>query len=124
MPVAKSEGGSYVLIIRLSRPCRLMIGKLGPREFAAGFYAYIGSALGGIEQRVARHQRKEKRLHWHIDYLLGRGRIREVIRLPGPEKEECRIASEYAGKFVSILGFGASDCRCGSHLFFLGANGP
>ena len=106
------------------RNLRVMLQPAGPRDFGAGFYAYVGSAMNGIEQRVARHRRKDKRLHWHIDYLLKRGGIQDVVRLPSRRKTECQIASEYAAEFAAVHGFGSSDCRCPSHLFFLGTSCP
>ena len=33
--------------------------------------------MGGLDARVARHLRAEKKLHWHIDYLLERASVTE-----------------------------------------------
>ena len=35
--------------------------------------------MNGLEQRVARHLRKDKKMHWHIDYLLKKAKILEVV---------------------------------------------
>ena len=60
--------GIYVLLIELTRCRRIRIGHLGVTEFQPGFYAYVGSAMGGLTARVARHLRPlcRKRPHWHI----------------------------------------------------------
>ncbi|MEZ5582819.1 MAG: DUF123 domain-containing protein [Candidatus Competibacteraceae bacterium] len=71
------------------------------------------------ELRVARHFRKSKRHHWHIDYLVGRHRpgMRLVQFLAdSPEHEWARALSQIAG-VSGIEGFGCSDCRCNAHLF-------
>jgi len=110
--------GVYVLIIEKSIGEELEIGKLGTIEFKSGFYAYVGSALSG--QRIKRHLRREKRLHWHIDYLLASpgAEIREVIFKETSNREECMIARRMHEQLEHIKGFGCSDCRCESHLFF------
>ena len=109
-----------MLIIEKSRCEELEIGKLGTIEFKRGFYAYVGSALSGLERRINRHLRREKRLHWHIDYLLASpdAEIREVIFKETSNREECMIASKMHEQLANIKGFGCSDCRCESHLFF------
>ena len=43
---------------------------MGEVSFKEGDYIYIGSAKGCLETRLQRHLRKEKRIFWHIDYLL------------------------------------------------------
>lgn len=70
--------GVYQLCLRLPRATRIKVGKLGTFLFPAGIYVYTGSALNGLEQRLARHQRREKKLHWHIDYLLRHAQIVRV----------------------------------------------
>ena len=62
--------GTYVLLIELATAATIQVGRLGMLAFAKGYYAYVGSALGGLEQRIDRHLRTEKKLFWHIDYLL------------------------------------------------------
>lgn len=112
--------GSYILIIELERAQRIRIGALGERTFERGYYLYIGSALAGLRSRLERHLRAEKRLHWHIDYLLQHAVIREVWYAPGLERRECAWARALAdlpsaAPFPSA--FGASDCACRTHLF-------
>ncbi len=69
------ERGVCQLHLLIAKPARLKIGRLGVFLFPAGRYVYTGSALSGLNRRLARHQRQEKRLHWHIDYLLRHARI-------------------------------------------------
>ena len=109
--------GSYVLLIELKENTNIKVGKLGKVFFKKGFYAYVGSALNGIEQRIQRHMRKDKKNHWHIDYLLKHAVVREIFYKESDEKEECDIANKLA-KLESISGFGCSDCKCKSHLFY------
>lgn len=96
----------------------MIIGGLGKIEFKEGYYAYVGSALGGLEHRLSRHLRQEKTLHWHIDYLLLRALIYDVMVIEGEEKRECQIASKLADYLSYVRGFGSSDCNCSSHLFY------
>lgn len=108
--------GSYVLIIKLDERKKIKVGSLGSIEFKPGYYAYIGSAMNGIENRVRRHLREEKKIRWHIDYLLQHARVDEVYYKEGEEKEECRIASLFNMHYIPK--FGSSDCNCKSHLFY------
>jgi len=59
--------GIYVLFISVKRDIFVKVGALGKVKFSQGTYAYVGSAQNGIEKRVIRHLRKEKRKFWHID---------------------------------------------------------
>ncbi|MFQ6111832.1 MAG: DUF123 domain-containing protein, partial [Nitrospinota bacterium] len=97
-----------------------MIGNLGRLLFHPGHYAYVGSALGGLRGRLERHLRSEKKTRWHIDYLLRQAAIEAIVACPSEERTECRIARALAARFEAVPGFGASDCRCQSHLFFDG----
>lgn len=110
--------GTYVLLIRVPYDSTLNIGELGKISFKAGYYAYIGSALGGLKKRVGRHLKKDKTLHWHIDYLLTRAQVVDVVQAQSETRKECEIARELDKYFPSVQGFGSSDCNCKSHLFF------
>ena len=111
--------GIYVLIIKISQPINPKIGALGTTSFQAGLYAYVGSAQNNLETRVKRHLRKEKRLFWHIDYLLAdpAAAVTEVYCLEGDKKCECQIAQLLAQRCEPVPGFGCSDCHCNSHLY-------
>jgi len=110
--------GSYVLLIELENDREIRIGKLGNLFFKRGYYAYVGSALNGLEQRVNRHLRREKKLHWHIDYLLQYGNIIDIFYNENVVKEECNFAKKFEKKLPPVLNFGCSDCSCKSHLFY------
>ena len=114
-------GGVYNLVIYLERERCIQVGRLGEFWFPAGYYVYTGSALGGLEARIARHLRKEKRKWWHVDYLLEWAGVAEVRRIPTRERKECALNRKVAGLTgaqVVAPGFGASDCTCETHLFF------
>jgi Uri superfamily endonuclease len=117
-----SMKGIYCLLINCRRSQSIEIGKLGIINFEGGFYLYIGSALNGIGRRVSRHLRNEKKKFWHIDYLLSNRNvnIEQVYCIESDKKIECQIAEKVEDAAESIEGFGSSDCRCRSHLFFLG----
>jgi len=151
----KKVKGSYILLIELASSKDILIGKLGCISFPQAFYAYVGSAMNGLEARLAHHLRDSKKLHWHIDYLLEEARILQVMLFPcepfifchserseesrsgqsprsrnllsspfsvpahqGNPRGECLLAQALAKDFQSIPGFGSSDCRCKSHLYF------
>ena len=92
-------------------------------EFEPGWYFYVGSAFGpgGIAARCRRHLRKEKKRHWHIDVLTGEADIKEIIFLIGSREAEARWAKmllDDACFSVPHPGFGASDAKAVSHLFY------
>ncbi|MEF8874549.1 MAG: GIY-YIG nuclease family protein [Candidatus Thermoplasmatota archaeon] len=109
--------GIYLLFLHLEGPVKKEIGQLGKINFELGTYIYVGSAQRGIESRVKRHLREDKRKHWHIDYLLENASVEDMIGYEEKKKEECKTASFLERKFKKIEGFGCSDCRCDSHLF-------
>ena len=110
--------GSYVLIMQLSKPQIITIGSLPNVHFPRGYYAYVGSAMGGVESRVSRHLRRNKKPHWHIDYLRQKASIVDISICRTEDRAECTIAQALGSQFDSIPGFGCSDCHCHSHLFF------
>lgn len=112
--------GTYLLVLELQNGTSLQVGNLGWVDFHKGCYVYVGSALNGLEQRIQRHLRKEKKIHWHIDYLLPYTMVMDVFYKEDTRKEECKIAEVFEKNFFGIPGFGCSDCSCNSHLF----NGP
>ncbi|MBI5062352.1 MAG: GIY-YIG nuclease family protein [Desulfatitalea sp.] len=116
-----TASGTYVLLLRLRRSTPIRIGHLGAIPFKRGWYAYVGSAFGpgGLAARLGRHLRAEKKPRWHIDYLRAMAEPRRIWSSTAPEPLEhtwAAILSRYATK--SIPGFGCSDCRCPSHLFY------
>jgi Uri superfamily endonuclease len=110
--------GIYLLLLQLDKSQQISIGRLGVQHFTKGFYAYVGSALNGLEARVNRHFNQNKKHHWHIDYLLDKAFIYEVVLIPVEEKLECTLAGALRKKLLYIRRFGSSDCLCPGHLFF------
>ena len=108
-----------MLVVEISKTISVNVGALGLLVFPAGLYAYVGSAQNNLELRVKRHLGKEKRLFWHIDYLLNdeAANVIGVYFVQGAKEEECRIARIMKENAQPIDGFGCSDCHCGSHLF-------
>ncbi len=120
--------GTYVLVLTLGRSSRIKVGALGRRSFAAGVYLYVGSARGpgGLRARIAHHRRDPRSLHWHIDYLRRHARVTGVLLATGSKKRECDWARRLHGNddlASAVAGFGASDCDCGTHLFFVAEAG-
>ncbi len=111
--------GSYILIIFLKEDRVIDVGKLGRFLFPKGYYAYVGSAMNSIEKRIERYLRRDKKLKWHIDYLLLYGKVVYVFKIPSEKKIECRVARkiESIGRIVAKK-FGSTDCNCRSHLFY------
>lgn len=109
--------GSYVLLINLPEAQTITTGKADV-HFPRGDYAYVGSALSGIKSRLSRHLKRNKKLHWHIDYLLQKASVTDIIIGETEDRVECAIAQLLSAQFDSIPGFGSTDCHCHSHLFF------
>lgn len=111
--------GAYILLIHLKTSLILDLPRLPSDSVDPGWYAYAGSAYGpgGLKARLARHERKKKRLHWHIDRLTVHARPHAIPIVDG---NECVIVSALLASkrfHVSIPGFGNTDCRkCRSHL--------
>ncbi len=114
--------GSYALLLHSSADKKIKIGKLGEFLIKKGYYVYIGSAFGpgGLKAIIGRHLKKNKKLRWHIDYLRKVTGIVDIKYSTSKEKLECRWAEELAekGAIIHCKGFGASDCKCNSHLFY------
>ena len=109
--------GIYTIIIKLQKGRDISIGKLETISVAAGYYVYVGSALNGLSSRIVRHLRKEKKLHWHIDYFLQKTQVIEIIYCVTEENRECVLSSRLDQKLKHVRHFGCSDCSCQSHLF-------
>lgn len=117
--------GTYVLILRLLRDHRIQVGKLGSFEFRLGFYAYVGSAFGpgGLAGRLKHHMTPAVRPHWHIDYLRKVAVLKQVWLSESEARREhdwAVLAQKLPGATPSVRGFGSSDCRCETHLFYFG----
>ena len=112
--------GIYCLIIHVKKDLSLKIGALGIINFKKGDYIYIGSAQNGIENRVKRHFAKNKKKHWHIDYLLTDKNVglKKYLYKKAGKEQECKLACSLLSSLEEPIGrFGCSDCKCKSHLF-------
>lgn len=111
----------YVLQIILTKDIRIVIGRLGKLNFAKGTYFYIGSAKKNHKARLSRHLSKKKKLFWHIDYLLKKTSVKIYDIWTRTVDGEC-ITAAFLGKegYSYVNKFGSSDCKCPSHLFFIG----
>jgi Uri superfamily endonuclease len=119
----KPGRGTYALILFCPGDKLIQIGRLGVLGLRRGFYVYVGSALGpgGVRARVAHHRTGSERPHWHIDYLRLHTRLDGVWYSHAPVRREhqwARLVQALGGASVPLARFGASDCRCASHLFF------
>lgn len=115
--------GTYVLVIKVKKKINICIGKLGKFTFPTGYYIYIGSGQNNLEKRVQRHLRKEKKLFWHVDYLLNHPEVEiKRIWIREGKRWECNLARKIAkdtGFKAMISKFGSSDCGCETHLFLV-----
>jgi Uri superfamily endonuclease len=112
--------GTYCLLIHLKQNSKITVGKLGEINFQKGYYIYVGSALNSLKTRIQRHLRDEKKIHWHIDYLLisENAEIIDVFYTISDFRWECKIAANIAETGTGVVNFGCSDCKCDFHLFF------
>ena len=118
-----SNSGLYQLHISLSDRESIDVGRFGKYSFPKGNYIYTGSAKRGLNARIDRHKRNDKKLHWHIDFLLGAksAKITKVEVFDYSSDGECALNQSIEGKHI-VNGFGASDCqnKCISHLVYIG----
>ncbi len=103
------------------------MGKFGTHLFETGTYIYAGNARRGFDARIRRHLSKEKRFHWHVDYLLDSkyASVNEVWAFP-VGVTECDIIEtliERTDAVAPIAGFGASDCEAGCPAHLLKVSG-
>ncbi|USS40534.1 DUF123 domain-containing protein [Thermococcus aggregans] len=109
--------GSYILVIYLDRDTKI---KTKAREFylKKGYYIYVGSAMNSLEKRVERHFKKEKRLHWHIDFLLQKAQLLSAYLIPSEERIEEMLSRTIGAVFQGVEGFGASDLSVKTNLYY------
>ncbi|MDO5819788.1 MAG: DUF123 domain-containing protein [Methanobrevibacter sp.] len=100
---------------------KLQIGNLyQAHKFKKGWYVYIGSSMNSLVARIERHLSDDKKMHWHIDYLLKseNSEIKDVLFNISDEKIECDLARIIANDGEGVPKFGCSDCNCNSHLIY------
>ena len=108
--------GSYFLVIRLRGDKTV---KTRAREFSLrkGYYVYVGSAMNSLEKRVERHFAREKKLHWHIDYLLKEAELLRAYLIPSEERLEERLSLGVSRFGEPVDGFGAGDVKVSTNLY-------
>ncbi|MFW9908067.1 MAG: DUF123 domain-containing protein [Candidatus Thorarchaeota archaeon] len=127
--------GVYALIVHLRRDVKILLESGRAFEFTSGYWIYIGSAQGlgstNLENRLRRHFRKKKKIHWHIDHLLSDEiSSKEAIWAESNGKKECILIRSLAdvGPFQwGPRGFGSSDCQesCSTHVLrYVGEKNP
>jgi Uri superfamily endonuclease len=76
---------------------------------------------GGVFARLRHHSRISQRPHWHLDYLRRETEFVEAFALCSPERKECawaRLIASHQEASEPMTGFGSSDCKCDTHLFY------
>ena len=122
-PFIKNRPGTYVLFLVLKMDANLTIGRLGSFHLSKGYYAYVGSALGpgGLFSRILHHLSFTASPHWHIDYLHAAATPLAVWYSESDRRLEHIWASVLLSSrraSIPVPGFGSSDCKCSSHLFY------
>jgi len=108
--------GSYFLVIRLDEGKRIRT-KGRSFELRPGYYVYVGSAMNSLEKRVERHFRREKKMHWHIDFLLAEAKLLRAYLIPSEERLEEALSAEVSRVGEPVEGFGAGDVRVNTNLY-------
>jgi len=121
----KRNTGVYLLEIYLNKSIILSIKNFYGQKLIKGYYYYTGSAQRNLVQRIERHIKKEKKIHWHIDHLTTNkyASLKNVFMILGASKNaECDLGKKLKTSLEisdSLNGFGNSDCRnCNTHLFY------
>ena len=113
------DRGIYLLVLSIDRDKTIRVGELGEKQFKRGYYVYVGSAMRTLSKRIARHSRKRKNKHWHIDYLVAEAAKVTPVPIVTGDSMECELAAKLAEAADSrVKGFGSSDCRCAGHLYY------
>ena len=77
---------------------------------------------GGLRGRISHHLRVNRKCHWHIDYLLQKMPVCQVLYTETPsrlEHEWAMLLERIPELNIPMKRFGASDCQCASHLFHI-----
>ena len=111
------EKGAYILLLENPREKIIKIGKK-TLTFKKGHYIYCGSAMNNLQKRVDRHFSSEKKLRWNIDYLSIKIQPIAAWGIISDDKIECWISKELSEIFEEFDEFGASDCKCKTHLYY------
>ncbi len=122
--VIEPKPGTYALVLSSASNSPIQIGRLGTLQLQCGYYIYLGSALGpgGLRARIMHHQKPAAGPHWHIDYLRAQTELDSVwLNYDGKRHEHAwaRAMQKVKNATIPLRRFGASDCSCASHLYFM-----
>lgn len=119
-----SDRGTYVVKLKIKKSMEVIVGSLGKVKFEPGIYVYVGSAMNSISERIKRHARKSKKLHWHLDYLTIVPEV-EIIGVYAfyDKRIEEGVSFEFSQRYRSVKKFGASDMKqVNSNLYIVDEN--
>ncbi len=121
---APREPGTYALLFRVTESHRIRVGRRGELHLTPGWYVYVGSARGpgGLRARLRRHMKREKSLHWHIDYITQHITPHQIVYTLGTTAMECRWVQgllSVPGTTVPLPNLGNGDCTMGCPAHFL-----
>ena len=123
--ITDSNSGIYILELYAKNEFQISIKKFKDIILLKGYYYYVGSAQKNLSQRIDRHYRTEKKIHWHIDHLTTDENVilkNALAILSAPKNLEEEIANNFPSLFggkILIKGFGNSDTKGSiTHLFF------
>jgi Uri superfamily endonuclease len=111
--------GAYVLLFKLDLALEVTL-RTRRVVLEPGTYGYCGSAMGpgGLDARIKRHLRRDKKVHWHVDQVTTQvpvSRAGTTSRL-----SECDLVKrvlQSSASTIPVPGFGSSDCKvCASHF--------
>jgi Uri superfamily endonuclease len=115
------DSGVYHLLVSVRSGRHIKIGQLGRHWFPRGYYVYTGRAKKGLQKRLERHWRRDKKRRWHIDYLLHHAQLVGEKKCLTRAERECLLNTRILRRpdaQVIVKKFGASDCRCVAHLVY------
>ncbi len=112
------NSGIYLIEGNLDKNKIINIGKKGNISFLKGWYLYVGSGKNCLKERIKRHFSLKKKKFWHIDFLSKHLKNLKSFPIYSSRNLECLLAYEFSKIFKIKEGFGSSDCKCKSHLFY------
>jgi len=112
------DSGTYILVLQVLSDTKVNVGSLGLIALERGYYFYVGSGKAGVSSRVKRHFAKRKNIYWHIDYITSSKKVIPLGYFYIPLIIEELLAIELSKRLKFINGFGSSDSRAQSHLFY------
>ncbi|MFV0432318.1 MAG: GIY-YIG nuclease family protein [Alphaproteobacteria bacterium] len=116
------QKGAYAIGFTFKKDKNIHVGSLGLLHFKAGQYFYIGNAYGGggLQSRLKRHIKRDKKKHWHFDYIRPYVAITNIFTFVGGD--ECYLVQQFQQKYDGAFlhkKLGSMDCRkCFSHIVY------